>query len=318
MKWYKQVCDVFDRDWAKDSKAVQLYLYLHCTAYFQDSPFRGQIIRRGSLPTSRSAIMEATGLSEYDVKRCLKLLLNKGAILIKSSNIGTIITCCDYDGYVTHEDIFGQNLSSGLPNQLPSGLPNQLPSTPIYNKNIEYKNLRSNNIPSKMERESREAYLRKIKDLYNKTFADILPEWKRLSLPMMESMEMCITRYGRESVDMVFDQVHHEKFHLGYNNTGFITDFRFIFKLENYEAYLSRYKLRLSKKKSEPQQSVIDTAAAQPIKTAQDNRRDFLLSWIDSECKRQTERGQDILTTAYNNGEMTKLGIDWKPNSIAI
>lgn len=311
MRWYKQDTSIFDRPWTKDPKALAVYLYLHCVAYVNDTPWHGRLIRRGSCPTSRSAIMEATGLSEYDVKSRLKILLNSGEILVEVSNVGTIVTCCDYDSYVTQETLFEQNMSSQLPNGLPSQLPNGLP-TPIYNKNIEYKNLRSNNIPSKNERESQRALIYEIKEVYNKKFAGMLIEWQRLSAKMIQKVDICIQRFGRSSVDMVFDQILNEPFSLGENKTGFRADFDFIFEVRNYEKYLSRYKLRTSKKQSQrPQQtSIFDQTEESP----QEKRKALLISWVESEKKRSTERGQSLLIQCYNSGELQKFGIEWEPN----
>lgn len=243
--WFKHSRNLFERPWVKGSpKMVMIYEYLHSCAYVQDQKLRDVIIRRGSCPTSRAAIMEGTGLSEYDVKTNLRKLLEAGEIILKTSNLGTIVTICDYDGYEVTEDLFEGNLSSGLP----SGLPNQLPSkSPTYKeyKKEEERNIRSLYNPSNRRESKSLAY--EIKKIYNTKFEGRLPEWKRLSDKMADKVAVCIERYGRQSVDMVFDQVLHEKFSLGRNTTGFVADFDFIFRLEQYERYLSRYELRHKK-----------------------------------------------------------------------
>ena len=315
MRWYKQDSNVYDRAWAKDAKAVTLYLYLHCAAYVQPGMYHGQLVRRGSCPTSRSAIMEATGLSEYDVKSRLKLLANFNEIILKKSNVGTIVTVCDYDGYVSQEDLFEKDLSNQLPNQLPN--------TPIYNKNIEYNNnLRSNNIPSKKERENSEALVREIKEIYNKTFSGQLIEWKRLSSKMILKVDTCIQRFGRQSVDMVFDQIKHEPFSLGENNTGFKADFDFIFRLDQYEKYLERYKLRIKKSVStEEAIKVVPVAVAvkpyrqeETMTAINERRKSFLADWVKSEAKKPTPRGHELLLSCYKSGELQQLGIQWQPS----
>lgn len=323
MRWYKQDTNVYDRCWTKDSKAVTVYLYLHCAAYVNDGIWHGQLIRRGSCPTSRSAIMEATGLSEYDVKSRLKLLVSCGEILVKISNAGTIVTCCDYDSSVAQESLFEQNMSSELPTQLPSELPNELPSqlpTHIYNRITDItdnKILRSHYIPSKKERESGKSLVYEIKEVYNKTFSGQLIAWKRLSEKMIMKVETCIQRFGRQSVDMVFDQIKHEPFSLGENNTGFKADFDFIFKVDQYEKYLERYKLRMSKKPaqppaaSEPQQSSIYDRQEE---TPQEKRKLLLINWVEAEARKKTDIGQALLMASYNNGELQKFGIEWEPN----
>lgn len=261
MRYYRQMCNLYERPWAKDAKMVSIYLYLHCCAYVQDGELHGIRIRRGSCLTSRTAIMEATGLSESDVKIRLKLLADNGEIIRNSSNLGTIITVCDYDGYCGSDDLFSFNLSNELPSQSPSQSPNELPSqsptTPIYRNNgiIVNNNLRTHYIPSKIERDNAKSLIYEIKEIYNKTFDGILREWKRLSDKMVAKVEICIARFGRQSIDLVFEQIKHEQ--LNMNKNGFIPDFDFIFSINQYETYLERAKLRLKKKHNaveEPQQ----------------------------------------------------------------
>ena len=249
MRYYRQLCNVYDRVWAKDAKMVSVYLYLHCCAYVQDGELHGIKIRRGSCLTSRTAIMEATGLSEADVKSRLKLLANYGEIIRNPSNLGTIITICDYDGYCGSDDLFSFNSSSELPSQSPT--------TPIYRNNgiIVNNNLRTHYIPSKIERDNAKSLIYEIKEIYNKTFDGILREWKRLSDKMVAKVEICIARFGRQSIDLVFEQIKHEQ--LNMNKNGFVPDFDFIFSINQYETYLERAKLRLKKKHNaveEPQQ----------------------------------------------------------------
>ena len=155
-------------------------------------------------------------------------------------------------------------------------------------------------------------------------FDGILRKWERLSADMIIKIDNCVARYGRQSVDMVFDQVKHEKFSLGDNNTGFIADFAFIFKLNNYEAYLGRYELRIKqaqqpKKQQSQSQKMVGVINDQPQQTQKQDRREFLLGWVDAEAANPSKRGQELLKACYDSGELTKLGIDWKPNkSLAI
>ena len=273
MTWYKQDRNLFERMWAKDDKMIAVYVYLHCCAYLRDGMLHGQLIRRGSCPTTRSAIMEATGLSESEVKLRLRRLQDVGEIIVKTSNRGMIITICDYDSCNEEESIFPLNQSD----QTPAGRRlDTTPGTPLdtpYIDNNNIDNLISPLSPYKMERENKDLAL-EIKRLYNKTFGGILRRWDRLSADMRIKIDTCIGRFGRQSVDMVFDQVRHEKFSLGENTTGFIADFAFIFKLANYEAYLGRYELRMKKgQKSQPQAEEKSQVQPQPQSTG---------SWLDA------------------------------------
>lgn len=317
--WYKHSRNLFERTWAKDPKMVAVYEYLHCVAYVNDGMLHGQLIRRGSCPTTSSAIMEATGLTEQEVRTRIRKLLDYGEIIVKATNYGKIITICDYDSYGVENDLFSlnstteqhtQEQSSNTPTTTPSNTP-YIKEGRIYN-NI---NLRSHYIPSK-KRENKELAL-EIKAIYNKTFDGILRKWERLSADMVMKVDNCVARYGRQSVDMVFEQVKHEKFSLGDNNTGFIADFAFIFKLVNYEAYLGRYELRLKQgdKKSQPEQKrvgVIEEAS----KEVKLDRREFIQGWVDAEAIAPSKRGQELLQACYERGELAKLGIKWEPKAI--
>lgn len=141
---------------------------------------------------------------------------------------------------------------------------------------------------------------------------------------MIIKVDNCVARYGRQSVDMVFDQVKHEKFSLGDNNTGFIADFAFIFKLNNYEAYLGRYELRIKqaqqpKKQQSQSQKMVGVINDQPQQAQKQDRRAFLLGWVVAESANPSKRGQELLKACYDSGELQRLGINWKPNkSLAI
>lgn len=153
MTWYKQDRNLFERMWAKDDKMIAVYVYLHCCAYLRDGMLHGQLIRRGSCPTTRSAIMEATGLSESEVKLRLRRLQDVGEIIVKTSNRGMIITICDYDSCNEEESIFPLNQSD----QTPAGRRlDTTPGTPLdtpYIDNNNIDNLISPLSPYKMERE---------------------------------------------------------------------------------------------------------------------------------------------------------------------
>lgn len=254
--WFKHHRNLFERAWAKNPAMVSLYEYLHCAAYVNVGEYQGHKVRRGSCPTTRAEMMEATGLSYKQVDSCLKKLLDYGEIITERYNKFTVVTICDYDIYEDSESLFETNFTDKGTTKVQQRN-NKGTSTPLYIKEGRiYNNILE--VPSKMERESGGELVREIFKLYNAKFRGILPEWQRLSQNMRIKVENCIQRYGRQSVDMVFDQIMHEKFSLGENKTGFIADFRFIFTLVNFEAYLSRYQLRINKRQ---QKKIAEPAA---------------------------------------------------------
>ena len=110
-----------------------------------------------------------------------------------------------------------------------------------------------------------------IKNRYNKRFAGKLPPCIRLTMPTRVMVLECLRRFGKQSVDMVFEQVEAEPFSMGGGKTGFIARFQFIFDPKNFQGYLERAKLRIQKKQ-QPQQKAIE----QPIQQASKG------SWLDA------------------------------------
>ena len=143
--WYKHSRNLFERPWAKDAKMVAVYEYLHCAAYVNDGMLHGQLIRRGSCLTSRMSIMDATGLSAQEVRSRMQKLLEYGEVIVKATNIGTIVT-----------------------NHQPTT--NQQPALYIKEDKNNNNILRSRYTPSK-KRESNKELALEIKAIYNKSLS---------------------------------------------------------------------------------------------------------------------------------------------------
>ena len=248
--WYKQQRDLFDRPWAKDAKMVSVYAYLHCCAYVQTGKLHGHLIRRGSCMTSRAAIMEATGLTEQEVKSRMNKLVSFGEIVVKPSSKGNIITVCDYDSCNEMEDIFSLASSNEDTSKDTTHDTTQEP-TYIYKRNKKEEYISTYSPYNERERR---AMVKEIQAKYNKMFEGRLPPYTKLYLATQLKVEECIRRFGRASVDLVLEQVDNEPFSLGKNNTGFIATFQFIFEPSEFQKYLERAQLRLKLKKKAQEQ----------------------------------------------------------------
>ena len=324
--WYKQLRNMPERPWFKDANVVLLYTFLKATAYVADGMYRDVIVRRGSCPTTRAEMMEATGLSYKQVDVCLRRLIGYNEILVKGYNKFSVITICDYDACDNSNALFDdyevqQRYSKGTANdttKVQQGV-QQTDFPPIYNikeERIIEDNLISPYSPYKKERENSDVAL-EVKKRYNKEFNGMLPPCLRLSTATRISVEECLRRFGLQSVDTVFAQIKTEQFSLGNNKTGFIANFSFIFTPRNYQQYIERAQLARQKKEAATSPSVGCAAAVpqSPEPSPSDKRRQLLLSWIDAEKQRPTTRGQELLRAAYANGEMSELNIEWKPNN---
>ena len=254
-----------ERTWFKYPQMVQLYTLLKCLAYVTDGPYNGVIIRRGSCPTTRSEMMEMTGLSYSTLDRTLNKLVSYGEITVKSYNRFSVITICDYDTYGIQENLFDTGRGTG--DETDSDTGRGTGDETIHLLTIEERSKKEDSLitpfsPYKTKREGR-LIAKEIQKKYNERFAGRLPEYSRMSMPTQMKVEECIRRFGRQSIDIVFDQIDAEPFSFGQNKNRREINFQYIFEPQRFQEYLERGKLRISKtqtKAEEPQRNgvVID------------------------------------------------------------
>ena len=334
--WYKQLRNIPERPWFKDANVVLLYTFLKATAYVADGRYRGVIVRRGSCPTTRAEMMEATGLSYKQVDACLRRLIGYNEILVKGYNKFSIVTICDYDACDNSNTLFDdyevqQRYNKGTTKDTAKEQQEvqQTDFTPIiYNikeERIEEDTLISPYSPYKKERENSDVAL-EVKKRFNKEFSGILPPCIRLSTSTRIAVEECLRRFGLQSVDVVFAQIKTEQFSLGNNKTGFIANFTFIFTLKNYQQYLERALLARQKQAQKPQPAVAaKVLPEEPVLTKEQReakrdemRRNNLLGLAEMAKNNPDNRNavwMSQLVSAYESGELARYGIDWKPNN---
>lgn len=275
--WYKRQRNIPERPWFKDGAVLQVYDYLEAMAYVTDGRYHGQVIRQGSCPTSRADIAEATGLSLKTIDRCLKKLVANNDIIVRGNYVGSVITICNYGGYERGETLFGT--TDGTTDDTTDDTTHDTThDTTIINIEERYKdNIISPYSPYNNEREKEDMAL-EIKKKYNKTFDGVLPPCIRLTMPTRLMVIECLRRFGMAAVDMVFEQVQAEKFHLGKNKTGFIANFQFIFEPKNFQQYLERWQLA---RKKTAAASRSDSAAVPSLSSEVSSTDQPARSWLD-------------------------------------
>ena len=323
--WYRQQRNLSERPWYKDSVMVHLYTYLKERAYVADGRYEGKLIRRGSCPITRSEISEVTGISPKTLDRNLKKLISYGEIIVKGNNRFSIITVCDYDGFDDTESLFGTAVDTTNDTANDTTVDTADDTTLIYTKEGRRKN--NNKLisyPYKQEREKKaEAY--EIKERYNKEFKGILQPCIRLTMPTCLMVTECIRRFGKQTIDMVFEQVKQEPFSLGQNKTGFKANFQFIFDPKNFQQYLERCMLR-REKKEQPKHEVKVQLPAREVETidkyeAKSNlmtsgeRKKNLIEMVEYVKNNPRSLSCTMLEEAYKSGELQRYGIDWKPTN---
>lgn len=320
--WYKQQRNVSERPWFKDAQMVQLYTYLKSMAYVTDGRFEGRVIRRGSCPTTRSEMAECTGMSSRTLDRVLRRLVSYGEIIVKANNRFSVVSICDYDGCSTSDSLFGatDGIADGIAGGTTDGIAGGT-TPPIIQKKEEGR-IEDNILvsPYSSYKKDKGGLAYEIKERWNREFDGKLKKVERLMMPTRTMVENCISRFGRQSVDLVFEQVMAE--HL---RTGFVASFQFVFEQVNYQGYLKRAQVRISKKSQEPASEkpqkkqgsvgvVEDTVPQRPPKS-EDERRRTLQELVDYVESNPRSISCGALEEAYRSGELQKYGIDWKPNN---
>lgn len=102
--WVKTYRKLSEWEWYKDSHMVHLFTHLIIKANHEDRTWRGMIIKRGQLVTSRRILSTQTGISERTIRTCLERLQSTHEIAIKSTQRNSIITICNYDIYQEKEE----------------------------------------------------------------------------------------------------------------------------------------------------------------------------------------------------------------------
>lgn len=136
---------IVDWEWYTDTKTKALFIHLLLLANHDDKKWRGEIIKRGELVTSRSSLSSQTGLSEQQIRTSLRKLQSTNDITIKTTNKNTLIMVVKYDFYQSDEQTKMERATNGLTNNQPSS--NHQITT---NKNDKNNKKEKNNIYSRV------------------------------------------------------------------------------------------------------------------------------------------------------------------------
>lgn len=106
-------------EWYLDIPVKTLFIHLLLKANHSDKKYKGELIKRGQLVSSREKLAFETGLSQEQVKRSLKELERTNDITKQSSRKGTLITINNYNLY--------QDSNQQTTNETPSNEPIKQP-----------------------------------------------------------------------------------------------------------------------------------------------------------------------------------------------
>ena len=105
--WVKLHRKLLEWEWYQDAHMVHLLVHLLLTATHEDRKYKGLVIKRGQVVTSKKKLSEALNMSETSVMRRLRRLEVDRFVDLKVDQHGTTITICNYDSYQAREKASG-------------------------------------------------------------------------------------------------------------------------------------------------------------------------------------------------------------------
>lgn len=90
---------IHEWEWYTDSFTFHLFFHCISCANFTNKKWRGVEIKRGQFITGRKKLSVETGLSEQQVRTCLKRLKSTNELTIETTTSYSIITVNNYDEY---------------------------------------------------------------------------------------------------------------------------------------------------------------------------------------------------------------------------
>ncbi len=91
-------------EWYTDVNTCHLFLHLLLSANHKQTKWRGQTIKVGQLMTGRKILSTETGLTEQQIRTCLKRLESTSEITITKYNKYSIITVTNWNQYQQKND----------------------------------------------------------------------------------------------------------------------------------------------------------------------------------------------------------------------
>jgi hypothetical protein len=91
-------------EWYKDVNTFKLFIHLLVEANWKDGSWKGVLIKRGQMVTSRANLSKQTGLSEREIRTALQHLKTTNETTIKTTKHYTLITVENYEKYQGNDD----------------------------------------------------------------------------------------------------------------------------------------------------------------------------------------------------------------------
>ena len=126
--------------WYQSPNMVLLFLHLLLSTNHEKKEWNGIAIGKGQVVTGRKQLSKQTGLSEQQIRTCIKRLKSTSEITTKTTNKYTIITITNWEDYQNKEKISTKKSTKSVTNNQPTT--NQQATTNKKYKN--YKKIKKN------------------------------------------------------------------------------------------------------------------------------------------------------------------------------
>ena len=146
--WVKLNRKFLEWEWFDELETTKLFLFCLLKANYEDTKWKGEIIKRGSFITSIKKLSDELSLSERTIRTGLSRLLLTKEIRKKATSKYTMITICKYDTYQGEEESERQTNDKPTTNQRQT---NDKPTT-TTKEYKEYKKERKNCLQIPRER----------------------------------------------------------------------------------------------------------------------------------------------------------------------
>ena len=97
--WIKLHSKLMNWEWYQDHKTKSLFIHCLLKANWQDGKYKGIDIPRGSFVTGRKKLSQELGMSEQEIRTCLKKLEKSENLTINATKQFSIISIKNYNEY---------------------------------------------------------------------------------------------------------------------------------------------------------------------------------------------------------------------------
>ena len=97
--WNKLHSKLMNWEWYQDHKTKSLFIHCLLKANWQDGKYKGIDIPRGSFVTGRKKLSQELGMSEQEIRTCLKKLEKSENLTINATKQFSIISIKNYNEY---------------------------------------------------------------------------------------------------------------------------------------------------------------------------------------------------------------------------